>query len=466
MTRVVILGATGDLAGRYLLPALAQLEAAGRAPDLEVFAVAQENWGTESFRQHARERLDAHAGAVPEDARASLLERMTYAQADVTESTSLAPLFDGARENVAYLALPPAVFGSAIEALSRIDRRDLRIVLEKPFGTSLASAQNLNRRLLERFAERQIFRMDHFLGKQTVQNLLGIRFANRVFEPLWSYEHIEAIDIIWDETVALEGRSGYYDRTGALRDMIQNHLLQLLALVAFEQPSSLRAEELRDAKVELLRRVAKPDHEDVAETSVRARYTSGTVAGHMLPNYVDEPGVDPSRGTETFAEVTLYVENDRWEGVPFRLRTGKALGAARREIHVHFRPVDPLPFAPDDDLLPNRLVLSMDPDRMALDFALNGAGDPFRLEPARLDLDLAPQGLSAYARLILDVMEGDPALSIRGDEAEECWRVVEPILEAWQLGKSPLTTYEAGSQGPEASRIPPPEKDSIGARSG
>lgn len=442
-TRLVILGATGDLTGRYLLPALAQLVEAERCPELDVVAVSMEPWDTRRFREHAEERLNTRAADVAHEARADLVARLSYLEADVTEARSLSKALEhGDQQLVVYLALPPSVFAPTIEALRASP--DARIVIEKPFGTNLDAARSLNALLHDRFDEERVFRMDHFLGKQTVQNILGLRFANRVFEPLWCAEHVERVEIVWDETVALEARAGYYDQTGALRDMVQNHLLQLVALVGMERPRGPAPDDLRDAKAELLRDV-KPDPN---APSVRARYTHGRVGDRDIPDYVSENGVDPDNGTETFVEVSMMVDNDRWRGVPFRIRTGKALAKACRDIHIHFRAVDPLPFAPQDDILPNRLTFSMDPDRMNLDIALNGEGDPFTLEPARLDTDLAPQELSAYARLLLDVFEGDPALSIRGDEAEESWRIVEPILERWATEQTPLVSYPAGSAGP------------------
>lgn len=280
-----------------------------------------------------------------------------------------------------------------------------------------------------------------------VQNILGLRFANRLFAPLWCSSHIESVDIVWDETVALEGRAGYYDEAGALRDMVQNHLLQVLCLVAMERPASLGEAPLRDAKVEVLRAVRRLDADEVARHTVRGRYTAGVVADRAVPDYAAEPGIDPGRGTETFTEMTLFVDNGRWEGVPFRLRTGKALARGRREVRIGFRPVDRLPFGQPDDPGPNVVTLAMSPDRLAADIALNGAGDPFCLDAARWELELAPQELSAYARLLLDIIEGDPSLSIRGDEAEECWRIVEPIIDAWRAGATPLRDYPAGSNG-------------------
>ena len=293
--------------------------------------------------------------------------------------------------------------------------------------------------------------MDHFLGKQTVQNILGLRFANRLFEPLWCAEHVEGVDIVWDETVALEGRAGYYDRTGALLDMIQNHLLQLVALVAMERPGGLGEQPLRDAKVDVLRSVRRLTPNEVARYTVRARYTEGGSPDRPIPAYTAEDGVDPGLGTETFADVTLFLDNHRWRGVPFRLRTGKALGADRRDVSIRLRPTQRLPFGQTHDPGPNVLTFAMDPDRLIAEIALNGVGDPFDLEPARWELELAPQRLSAYARLLLDAMDGDPALSIRGDEAEESWRIIEPIIAAWGDGVRPLLDYPAGSAGPTAA---------------
>ena len=449
--RLVILGATGDLTGRYLLVALAELAAAGFLPDdLAIVGVAREPWDEAAFRRHAGERLGRHAPGLPVAVRQGLVERLSYVAGDVTDPAVLAAAFGSdTGRSLAYLALPPSVFASAIEGLAAIGGSGgIRIVVEKPFGTDLASAKALNELLHRHFAEEAVFRMDHFLGKQTVQNILGVRFANPLFQPAWNREHVVGVDILWDETVALEGRAGYYDRTGALRDMIQNHLLQLLCLVAMEKPDALNAKELRDGKVELLRKVRRLTPEEVSAGSMRARYTAGAIGDRQFPHYAQEQGVDPALETETFAEVTLFVDNDRWQGVPFRLRTGKALGTDRREIAIRFRPpTDPV-FGYEGDPPVNQLVFQMSPDRMVLDLALNGAGDPFCLEPAVLELTLAPQDLSAYARLLVEALEGDPALAIRGDEAEECWQIVEPIVAEWEKGTPPLLSYPAGSAGP------------------
>ena len=453
--RLLILGASGDLTGRYLLRGLTELVEQERLPEhIEIVGVAREPWDTEHFRNYAKQRLAEHASDLSQSSRDSLIRRLQYIRGDVTEAESLqAAAGPTGVPVVAYLALPPALFPAAISGLASAGLPDgSRVVVEKPFGTDLASAQQLNDLLHRHFSERALFRIDHFLGKQTVQNILGLRFANRLFEPLWCAEHIEAVDIVWDETVALEGRAGYYDGTGALRDMAQNHLLQLLCLVAMERPDGLGEGPLRDAKLRALQSVRRLSDSEVEELTVRARYTAGEIEGRRIPDYLGEPGVDPSRTTETFTEVTLFVDNDRWRGVPFRLRTGKALGMDRREVRITLRPTDRLPFDQPDEPGPNVLSMKMDPDRLSADLALNGAGDPFCLEPAHWELDLAPQEMSAYARLIVDVLEGDPSLSIRGDEAEECWRIVEPILSAWDAGASPILAYEAGSLGPTVTK--------------
>jgi glucose-6-phosphate 1-dehydrogenase len=260
------------------------------------------------------------------------------------------------------------------------------------------------------------------------------------------------VDITWYESLGLEGRANYYDRAGALRDMIQNHLLQMLALVAMDPPRSLDERDLRDRKAEVLRGVMPPDPADMAKKTRRARYTAGTVGGKELPAYADAEGVDPERHTETYAEVTFRVADWRWAGTPFRLRTGKAIGQERREIAIHFRPVPHAPF--DDRCRPNVLRLTLSPDAIALELNLNGEGDPFDLERVTLDSAFPTQELSPYSLLLKEIFEGDATLSIRADEAEELWRIVEPVLQAWERDEVPLEEYAAGSEGPKGARAP------------
>jgi glucose-6-phosphate 1-dehydrogenase len=399
-----------------------------------------------------RRRLGA--GADSEGPSPRVLDRIRYHRAEVDDPAALAEVVRADGPVVIYLALPPSVFEATIKAVHEArPTAGSRIVIEKPFGEDLESAQRLNRLLHDAFPEDAVYRIDHFLHRQTVQNVLGVRFANRAFEPLWNRDHIERIEIRWDETVGLEGRAGYYDHAGALRDVTQNHLLQLACLVGMEPPATLGARDLRDRKVEFLRAVRRLAPIEVGERTVRARYTAGRVGDRELPAYVDEEGVDPGRDTETFAEVTLEVDNWRWSGVPFVLRTGKALGRGRREMVIVYRDVPHLAFGPEFQPVRNRLRFEIGPDRLALDVNVNGAGDPFDLEELELAAELSPDELPAYARLLLDVFAGDPTLSIRDDEAEESWRIAEPILAAWRAGSTPMREYPAGSDGPTASRL-------------
>jgi len=455
--RLVIFGASGDLTSRYLLPALAQLQAAGKLPQrLEIIGVAREDWDTEAFRQHVAETLQRHAAGVAPNFRAAVISMLQYRQADVTNPSQVGSAIDPVMGPfVAYLALPPSVFSPTVEALAAIGLPEgCRIVIEKPFGEHLASTQTLNRLLHQKCPEHMVFRMDHFLGKQTVQNILGLRFANRVFEPVWTANHVQQVEIIWDEVLALEGRATYYDATGALKDMLQNHLLQLLCLVGMEPPRTLDERDFRDRKVDVLRAVRRLSPQEVERWTVRGRYGAGRIGERAIPAYVDEEGVDPERGTETFAQVTLMIDNWRWADVPFLLRSGKALRRNRQEIAIHFKPVPHLAFGQRTKPPPNVLRLQIDPDRVALELNINGPGDPFALELVELDMTLAPQDLPAYGRLILDVLRGDPTLCIRDDEAEESWRIVEPILAAWAEDRVPLLQYPAGSDGPLAMRDP------------
>jgi glucose-6-phosphate 1-dehydrogenase len=452
---LVIFGATGDLTSRKLMPALAQLHEAGKLPrGFAVLGVARHDWDIDTFRRHIQEKLEHHTDDVGSASRDALVSLLEYRRADGTDRGQIAKALEHVREPVvAYLALPPAAFPATIETLAATGLpQESRIVVEKPFGKDLASAQALNRLLHQSFPENAIFRIDHFLHKQTVQNILGLRFANRVFELLWNRDQIERVEIVWDESLTLEGRVSYYDRAGALKDMIQNHLLQLLCLVGMEAPLTLSERDLRDRKVDVLRAVRHLSPEEVRCWTVRGRYSAGRIGDRDVPAYVKEQGIDPARGTETFAQVTLWIDNWRWAGVPFVLRTGKALGRERREIAVYFRPVPHLAFEAKEPP-PNVLRFQLEPDRLAVGVNVNGPGDPFDLEHVELDAGFAPEELPAYGRLLLNVLQGDCTLSIRADEAEESWRIVEPILDAWAAGRAPLQEYAAGSQGPSAQPL-------------
>lgn len=436
-SRLVLFGATGDLAARYLFPALAALAAQDLLPEpFHVTGVGSRDRRDEELRQHVADALgDTHPSI-----RDRIASNVRYCRADVSDAHAVREAIattPGSGAVIAYLALPPATYASALTALAAAGLPDgSRIVIEKPFGDGLASARELNELIEERFDESDVFRVDHFIAKTTIQNILGLRFANRMFEPVWSNQHIERVEIVFDETRALEGRATYYDDAGALVDMIQNHLMQLLCLVAMDPPASLEGEDLRDRKVSVLRAVAEPD----PASSVRARYRG----------YANEEGVDPAKDTETFAQLTLFIDSWRWAGVPFVLRSGKALHRDRQEIAIFFKPVPHLAFGQHDQPVQNvlRLVLDAAPERLELDINVNGGDDIFDLAPAALATDLCAAELPAYAHVFLSVLRGNPTLSIRGDEAEEAWRIVEPVRAAWSAGEVPLVEYERGSAGP------------------
>lgn len=453
INRLVILGATGDLNARYLLPALAALRAGGHLADrFELTCADRGNRTGEEFRGWVSAQLDRHAATEPAEVRKAIAESVRYRQADATDAADIASLVAGDGPVAVYLALPPAIFPGVVAALGAANLPPgSRIVLEKPFGEDLDSAVELNRLLTGVVPEQAVFRVDHFLAMTTVQNVIGSRLANRVLEPIWNSAHIAEVEIVWNETLALEGRAGYYDGVGALKDMLQNHLLQVLCLVAMEPPLSLGERDLRDRKVDVLRSVRPLTDDDVVRRTHRARYLAGRIGDRDVPAYAEEDGVDPSRGTETFAEVELELESWRWFGTTFRLRTGKALGQDRKEVAVRFRPVPHLPFGFEEEAVPNVLRFGLEPESMTL--ALTGIGTgAHTLAPITLAAQPARPELPAYGRLLLNVLHGNAALSIRGDEAEESWRVLAPVISAWSRNLVPLAEYPAGSDGPATMR--------------
>lgn len=445
-TTLVIFGVSGDLTSRLLLPALGQLLTQEPSRAVRLIGADREDWTDAQLREVVK---TAFASADAADA-ASRVD-VSYRRTDVTDVTDLSALLAECTGQVAlYFALPPAVTAAAFKALtSEMVPDGAMLVMEKPFGTDESSARELNRILTALVPETQVFRVDHFLGRSTTLNLLGARFANRILEPLWSAESIESIDIVYDEALALEGRAGYYDKAGALVDMIQSHLLQVLAVLAMEEPATLDEVDFRAATGAVLRATTVWG-DDAAGSSRRARYTAGEIDGIAKPSYVDEPGVDPERETETLAEATFEVRNARWAGIPFRLRSGKALGTPAREIVVRFRPVRHLPRGLTGTSDGAVLRFSLGPDRMSLELNLNASEDPLELERAILSAELGEGALKAYAEVLSGVLDGDPMLAVRGDAAEQSWRIVAPILEAWQRGDVPLDDYVAGSAGPEA----------------
>ncbi len=441
--RLVVMG-TGDVTTRYVIPALAELLAGGDLPDgFTVDLVSRHDVSDDELAEMVNRALDDR-GDADDATRDALLAMVGHHRADATDADALAPVVGGDRPVAVYLALPAPVFPDAVGALATVGLpAGSRVVFEKPFGTDLSSAVELNEKLRRCLPDDDVFRVDHFLGKQTVQLLLGIRFANRVFEAAWSAEHVERVDIVWDETLALEGRAGFYDRAGALRDMIQNHLMQLFCLVAMEPPGSLEPDEVADRKIEVLD-ATRPFHADLACCSTRARYTAGTVDGEQVVAYAESEGVDPERRTETLASVTLGVDTDRWRGVPFTLRSGKALASDRHEVVVTFRSGS----HPAADGARNEVRVAVKPDRVGFELVVGEGSDALRTRPVDLVETLDDSPLGAYSVLLCDVIAGRSNRSVRAAEVEAAWRVLTPFLDAFATDAIPLEDYPAGSHGP------------------
>jgi len=450
IARLVLFGASGDLVGRFLLPALAALKAAGALPErFEVVGAARASWDDDAFQRVASEQLAEHAADVSARARDELVRSLTYCPVDLGERASVAAVLErGSGPLAAYLALPPATFATAIATLGEVGLpAGSRIVVEKPFGEDLAGAVALNAllaRVLGEAAESAAFRVDHLLGFATVQNLVAMRHANPVLEAVWSSDHIERVEVLWEETLALEGRAGYFDRAGALKDVIENHLLQVLCLVAMETPVSLDGRGLADRRLAVLRsaRVSGP-----ADTR-RARYTAGRIGRREVPDYAEDDGVDPSRGTETFAELALSLDLPMWRGTRFVLRAGKALGQRRKELVLRFRTSRGLT-TDDGERASSELRIGLDgPNDLVMQLTGARAGMTPQLTQVSLSGDPPVANLPAYARVLVDVLEGSSQLSISAAEAEEAWRVVTPVLQWWREGCVPLEEYAAGSSGP------------------
>jgi glucose-6-phosphate 1-dehydrogenase len=446
---LVILGASGDLTARLLLPGLGQLISQRPDLDLELIGVGSVPMTPAQWRK--RVTTSFTAGGADASAVKPVIAATQYFDADATNADELGKILAAATGTPAiYFALPPAVTEKVVETFSKMKLpAGIVLALEKPFGTDLRSARALNRLLAGFMPEKQVHRVDHFLGKSTVLNILGLRFANRLFEESWNASNIERVEINYDEQLGLEGRAGYYDHAGALIDMIQSHLLQVLAVVAMEPPSTLDSDDLRGAMAQVLRatRVWK---DDVRNESRRGRYTAGTIGKQKLGSYVKQPGVDPARETETLAEIAFAVDNWRWAGVPFVLRSGKALADDRKDIVITFRAVPHLPTGMSGNGIASQLRIALDPHHMELDLNINGEGDPFTLDAVTLSATFAESGLDAYGEVLEGILTGDATLSVRGDVAEECWRIVTPVLNAWRKSAVPIDNYAAGSAGPRS----------------
>jgi len=471
---LVVFGASGDLTSRKLVPALATLAAnrqlSGR---FSMVGVARTPMSDEEFRAMVL-KVVPKPSAVWE----RLVAGFRYVTGDYTDHDTfdrLAAVLDeldaelGTGGNrVHYLATVPDVFAGVAASLAEhgmnrpaADDAFVRLVVEKPFGRDLDSALALDERLHNCFREEQIYRIDHYLGKETVQNVLALRFANSIFEPVWNRRYVDHVQITVAESLGVGHRGGFYETAGALRDIVQNHVLQVLALTLMEPPATVDAKGIRDEKVKALRAVDILAPEEVATEVVRAQYGPGWVEGEEVVGYREEADVDPGSRTETYLGMRVQVDNWRWAGVPFYLRTGKRLPKRLTEVAMQFRDVPHLPFAQTDaqGLGPNALVLRIQPDEgITLRFGAKVPGQAFRLRSVSMDFSYGAAFLEeppdAYERLLLDAMVGDPTLFIRADEVEQAWRVVAPLQEAWAGDTTPLPTYAAGSWGPsEADQL-------------
>ena len=459
---LVIFGGTGDLALRKLLPAMFHRYLDGQVPDASrIIGVAREGLDEDGYRAQLKKTLTAQ-GAKPEAVDA-FLRQVHYRSLDARQDAGwdeFAALLAGQPDHVRvfYLSTAPALFVDLCQRLGqhRLNEGKARVVLEKPIGRDLASANQINDAVGKVFAESQTFRIDHYLGKETVQNLLALRFGNALFEPLWNNGHIDHVQITVAETVGVGHRAGYYDHSGALRDMVQNHILQLLCMVAMEPPGSLAPDAVRDEKLKVLNALTRIDQRNAGQLTVRGQYRAGSAEGAQVPGYLEE--LQGESSTETFVAIKAGIANWRWAGVPFYLRTGKRLPARVSEIVVAFKPVPHSIFgSAAGTLAQNRLVLRLQPDegvKLWLTIKHPGPGG-LRLRHLPLDMSFAEAfGVSqpdAYERLLLDVVRGNPTLFMRRDEVEAAWRWADPILAAWAASGEPPRHYAAGTWGPSAA---------------
>jgi glucose-6-phosphate 1-dehydrogenase len=471
-TTLVIFGATGDLAKRKLLPALYNLAHEGALPErFNLVGVSRSDHAHEEFRTEAQDAIKEFSRREPDPAVLDkLLEGIRYVPGlfdDASVYDMLGTTLDefdkaaGVRMNRCfYLSTAPMFFPVIVRQLgdhklTRQEGADVRVVIEKPFGTTLAEAEALNREVLSVLDEQQVFRIDHYLGKETVQNILAFRFANGLFEPIWNRNYIDQIQITAAEDIGIGSRAGYYDSAGALRDLIQNHMLQLLCHVAMEPPVNFTADEVRNEKVKVLQAIHAPTEEQIDQIAVRAQYAEGESGGEHVGGYLQEPDVPSDSNTETFAALRLEVDNWRWAGVPFYLRTGKRLARKVTEVAVTLKPVPHLAFKQEGSLgvRPNQLILTMQPNEgVSLSLGAKIPGTRMRIRPVYMEFlygtSFLSQSPEAYERLITDAMRGDATLFTRNDEVEAQWRICDPIVQNWEKTPGPLPQYPSGSQGP------------------
>ncbi|ENS77670.1 glucose-6-phosphate dehydrogenase [Brucella melitensis] len=463
----IVFGGTGDLAERKLIPALYQRQRAGQLSDpTRIIGASRSQMTDDEYRTFAGNAIKEHV--KPEEVDQAeveiFLKRLHYVAVDAKSDEgwdALKTLIGKKPEKIRafYLAVSPTLFGDIATRLKAhgLITRDTRIVVEKPIGRDLDSAKALNDTLGSVFREDQIFRIDHYLGKETVQNLMALRFANALYEPLWNSAHIDHVQITVAEAVGLEGRAGYYDKAGALRDMVQNHILQLLCLVAMEPPSSIEADAVHDEKVKVLRSLQPISTHNIEELTVRGQYRAGASAGGPVKGYLEDLESDTSN-TETFVALKAEIANWRWAGVPFYLRTGKRLATRVSEIVITFKPIPHSIFGESaGKVIANQLVIRLQPDEGVKQWLMIKDPGPggMRLRHMPLDMSFAEsfedRNPDAYERLIMDVVRGNQTLFMRRDEVEAAWRWIDPILQAWEFNSQPVQGYTAGTWGPSSS---------------
>jgi len=472
---MVIFGATGDLSGRKLLPALYNLAKQRSLPaGFAVVGAAMNEMTDDAFRKHASDKIHQFSRTQPIDERVlgAFLSAVSYVKVDFAQLADFKSLaqrlqqLDDANHipgnRLFYCATPPPTYQTIALQLqaSGLNKGPgfHRIVVEKPFGSDLQSARELTQTLQKVFAEDAVYRIDHYLGKETVQNILAFRFANSIFEPVWNTNLIDSVQITVAEEIGIEQRGAYYDKAGAMRDIIQNHGLQLVTLTAMEPPLAFDAGAVRDEKVKVLRSIRPLIGEDIEQSTVRGQYTSGWVLGEQVPAYRGEKNVAPDSQTETFAALRIFVDNWRWAGVPFYIRAGKRMPKRVTEIRVQFKRPPHLTFGREamKEVDPNAITLRIQPEEgISLKFGAKVPSAGLRIRSVTMDFEYVTSFLveapEAYERLLLDCMIGDPTLFTRADEVEAAWTLIDPIENAWRNGRPPLQTYAAGSWGPDAA---------------